>query len=280
MQRHVATLWLLLIVLLFVPGFGGFVIFHCDSFDRQLIEDVTAHPHIAFTRSLALGLEWLVVFVVFRCNFPENGELFDSSVLDLPILVVEFLCDHIAEDLWNYDVELLEELDDLEVCVTRLGEEGPQGLDDVSAVVLVSWCWRRVHLDAVAWHIWETKFPEFVHGEGGFDLARQIVFDNTQEDLDRGQLDLDRAAFGPRRLNDLGEPGRHVIEGGGISVLLDLVKNGAGLFERRELLAKNEDVFLVSLDLMTHLDVETVEVLDTLGQAFFVLSILACAVLQ
>ena len=58
-------------------------------------------------------------------------------MLDLSILVIELLGDHIAEDLWHNHVELFQELHNLEVRVTGLGKQGPQCLYDISAVVLV-----------------------------------------------------------------------------------------------------------------------------------------------
>ena len=79
-------------------------------------------------------------------------------MFDFPVFVIEFLCDHIAEDLWDYNVKFFQELDDLEICITWLGEERPQSLDNISAVILVSWRRRRVDFRPIAWCVWKAKF--------------------------------------------------------------------------------------------------------------------------
>ena len=72
---------------------------------------------------------------------------------------------------------------------------------------------------------------------------------------------------------------RHFVERARICVLLNLVEDGTRLLESCKLLTENEDI-IVSLDLVAHLHVKLVEVLNTLWQTFFIFSIIARALFQ
>ena len=63
-------------------------------------------------------LERLVFLIVFCSNLPEDGELLDGTMLHLPIFTVQLLSDYIAKNLWHQNIESLEKLNNLEVCVT------------------------------------------------------------------------------------------------------------------------------------------------------------------
>lgn len=48
-----------------------------------------------FSERSVFFVERSIVWVVFGCEFPENGKLFDGSDLDFSVLAVEFLDDYL-----------------------------------------------------------------------------------------------------------------------------------------------------------------------------------------
>ena len=81
------------------------------------------------------GLEGLVCRVVLRSQLPEDAELVDSLVLNTALFAAQFRRHNYAENSWQTDIELLEQLHNMNV-VTAVVKQRPQSLDDVHAVVL------------------------------------------------------------------------------------------------------------------------------------------------
>ena len=75
------------------------------------------------------------------------------------------------------------------------------------------------------------------------------------------------------------QPGRHLVEGVRVSVLLDLIEDLTGLSEGSELQAIVSYIFLIFLQLRGHLDVELIKVLNCLRKVLLVVSVLCLVIL-